>query len=374
VIDERERYERAFGLFEMPEPALDRLLRRGDRKRRTQRIAAGVVGIAVFVAAIWIVTSSGSLDQTRIPAAPGVGTGPTGIEDGGTRFALPPEGAVPSTPETGELIITMHARPGDDFPSSFVPVHQVWVYADGRVITRTEGDPPSYLIEGLFEQRLTPEGVDLLLSRLLSTGLFERDGEFTSPRWGTIQVRDGDRWISVGWGCAYVGDAADGCRTIAEEPTAGQRSDLIRLSEGLADLASWLPGSAWESRDRAAYVPSRYAICYRQSNEPWRYLRPSRVSGFLPVGAQDLLLGEDQTYEVFSSSLDGDTQGPLVCSEVSIEEARALEEILTGAGFLRPAGWALSLTYRGEAPDPIGAFDLSFEPILPHGRWELMAG
>jgi hypothetical protein len=248
------------------------------------------------------------------------------------------------------------------------------VYADGRVITRTEGDPPSYLIEGLFEQRLTSEGVDLLLSRLLSTGLFERDGEFTSPRWGGIQVRDGDRWISVGWGCAYVGDAADRCRTIAEEPAAGQRSDLVWLSEGLADLASWLPASAWESRERAPYVPSRYAICYRQSNEAWRYLRPSRVSGWLPAAAQDLLRGKDESYDLFSSSADGDMQGPLACSEVSLEEARALEEILSEAGFYRPAGWALSLTLRGEAPDPPGAFDVSFEPILPHGRWELMGG
>src|SRR4029450_4386669 len=50
MIDERERYERAFQQFQMPEPAWDRLIRRRDRKRRNQRIAAGVVGIAVFVA------------------------------------------------------------------------------------------------------------------------------------------------------------------------------------------------------------------------------------------------------------------------------------------------------------------------------------
>jgi hypothetical protein len=50
---------------------------RRDRKRRDQRIAAGVVGIAVFVAAIWIVTSVGSLDRSETSVGPaGDVTGP----------------------------------------------------------------------------------------------------------------------------------------------------------------------------------------------------------------------------------------------------------------------------------------------------------
>ncbi len=71
MIDERERYERAFQQFQMPEPAWERLVDRRDRKRRNQRIAAGVVGIAVFVAAVWIVTGVGSLDRSQAPAVPG---------------------------------------------------------------------------------------------------------------------------------------------------------------------------------------------------------------------------------------------------------------------------------------------------------------
>jgi hypothetical protein len=67
MIDERERFEEAFALFERPEPAWERLVRRRDRKRRNQRIVAGVVGIAVFVAAIWIVTSDWSSDRTQRP-------------------------------------------------------------------------------------------------------------------------------------------------------------------------------------------------------------------------------------------------------------------------------------------------------------------
>jgi hypothetical protein len=77
MIDERERFEEAFELFDRPEPAWDRLIRRRERKRRNQRIAAGVVGIAVFVAAVWIVTSGLSLDRSEKSVAPaGEVTGP----------------------------------------------------------------------------------------------------------------------------------------------------------------------------------------------------------------------------------------------------------------------------------------------------------
>src|SRR5262245_4634376 len=94
MIDERERYERAFQQFHMTEPAWDRLVRRRERKRRNQRIAAGIVGIAVFVAAVWIVTSGGWFDRTQ-PAVPGgkesgaTETGPaqTGPTQSGTKYA-----------------------------------------------------------------------------------------------------------------------------------------------------------------------------------------------------------------------------------------------------------------------------------------------
>ena len=52
-----ETLERVARRIPILEPACERMLRRRDRKRRNQRIAAGVVGIAIFVAAVWIVTS-----------------------------------------------------------------------------------------------------------------------------------------------------------------------------------------------------------------------------------------------------------------------------------------------------------------------------
>ena len=71
MTEYRSVLERAGSNAPPPDLQLERVLRRRDRKRRNQRIAAGVVGIAVFVAAAWIVTSAGSLDRSQAPAVPG---------------------------------------------------------------------------------------------------------------------------------------------------------------------------------------------------------------------------------------------------------------------------------------------------------------
>ena len=52
MIDEREIVRRAVEGLKPPGPALDRLLRRRDRHQRNQRIAAGIVGIAVALAVL----------------------------------------------------------------------------------------------------------------------------------------------------------------------------------------------------------------------------------------------------------------------------------------------------------------------------------
>jgi len=97
VIDQRS-VERAAEQFRLPEGSFERLVRRRDRKRRNQRIAAGVVGIAVFVAAIWIVTSGGVFDRSETSVVPGgdvtgpVETGPaeTGPTYNGPTYTLGP--------------------------------------------------------------------------------------------------------------------------------------------------------------------------------------------------------------------------------------------------------------------------------------------
>ena len=62
-------FERAAARYDVPDHlSKESFLRRRDRERRNQRITAGVVGIAVFVAAVWFVTSGGSSNRTQRPA------------------------------------------------------------------------------------------------------------------------------------------------------------------------------------------------------------------------------------------------------------------------------------------------------------------
>jgi hypothetical protein len=300
--------------IEADQDALESTLRRRDHKRRNQRIAAGVVGIAVFVAAIWIVTSVGSLDRSETPAVPGPAeTGLTGSPDAEwDGFDLPPEGAVPSSPETGNVI----ARCCSDqlFGS-------VFVYADGRVITSRAGR--------IVEQRLTPEGIDLV------------------------------------------------------------RSGAVEPRRFLRPAGPSLPAGAWADPDARSYVPSRYAVCYAAiralhppappdvAGEMIGYVDPSRVVSLLPAQAQDLLRGKER-----DRGDGGRLRRGRRCSELTTEEARTLEQILLDAGFegfVTPE-WAEAF---GDEEDGAAAIALLVErdlhvgdevwismscnPLFPHG-------
>jgi hypothetical protein len=95
----REVVDRVGGRFPLPDDAFDRLERRRNRKRRNQRIAAGSVGMAVFVALIWIVTTVGSFDRTQTPAGPAEETQPAGSAEEpdppGRVQGAPPASGVP---------------------------------------------------------------------------------------------------------------------------------------------------------------------------------------------------------------------------------------------------------------------------------------
>jgi hypothetical protein len=81
--------ERIARRIPIPEPAYERLLRRRDRKRRNQRIAAGVVGIGVFLAAVWIVSTGGPFGRAQKPAGSVKETEPPDPAD---VLGIPPRG------------------------------------------------------------------------------------------------------------------------------------------------------------------------------------------------------------------------------------------------------------------------------------------
>jgi hypothetical protein len=99
IEEQREAFEKSFRRFQPEGGSFERLVRRRDRKRRNQRITAGVVGITVFVAAVWIVTSGGVFDRSETSVVPaGEVTGPA--------ETAPPPVRAPAAPD----VVRKHGR------------------------------------------------------------------------------------------------------------------------------------------------------------------------------------------------------------------------------------------------------------------------
>ena len=65
-----DRAERAARSVDLPDGRFEELLRRHDRLRRRQRVTGGTVGMGIFVALVWFVTSAGPLDRSQTPVTP----------------------------------------------------------------------------------------------------------------------------------------------------------------------------------------------------------------------------------------------------------------------------------------------------------------
>jgi len=157
MTDRFDVLERYAPLFEAPEPSFEGFVRRRDRRRRNQRIAAGVVGIAVFLAAIAVITTSPA-DRSITPGGGGIPQ-PTIAPESSSIVGLPAPLATPSTPERGRLVLSLEGGAGGAFTA-------MWVYADGRLIWGDLGnlpvDAPIQGATGLVEQHAAPAWVESL--------------------------------------------------------------------------------------------------------------------------------------------------------------------------------------------------------------------
>jgi len=316
-------------------------------------------------------------------------------------IGVPPEGATPSSPEKGELVVAWLGRsatlpeqvvvgfPCGQPPCAAHPLVRSWVYTDGRIIWSRVGGPvpegANELTSGYLEQRLTPKGVELVRSAV--SGLFDRSRALLQtaeapylggsspglvvPRdygssWGLVDVPDGDRFVRLAWGEA--GDPTH-VETIAPPE---QLSALRRVDALLTDPASVLPPSAWAVRKIRAYVPSHYAVCIDSSPPK----DASRLLSLLPTRAADVLRDKSRTqseggFEMQTDSGPVEVPGRWVryCHKLATEEARQVADSLSGLD-QDPRWWGLTLAYRvaGEANDG-DATAIWFEPYFPHGQF-----
>ena len=254
-----------------------------------------------------------------------------------------------------------------------------WVYADGRLISDRSSS-------GLIEQRLSPEGLELLRSEILSTGQFSHEPPPPPP--GPPCPNS----VSPG---AVVPPATVGCvppqplpppgepletpfgitiavRDVGRLSRVDRASDLYRLEERLTHPASWLPASAWVDREIRAYVPTTYAVCYG-GWPPDQPIEPSRLLTLLPPAAEDLLGAKDTTRNEGLFGSPGDFHVVVDhCSDVTNEEAHMLAQVFDDAGFepfMPGPGWGTAS--RLQAQNEKNA-QIYFEPYLPHGESDLL--
>lgn len=176
---------------------------------------AGVVFAALFVLMVGACGGGGAQSAGPVPTVP-----PSSTRVG--FIGLPPKGAKPSTPRRGELVAFWWGYAAGDWGKS-----RFWVFADGRLLSLREADIPEGAnagFTGFLEQRMTPEGVELLRSE------------------------------------------------VADKPVVTR------------DVTSHLPKRAWADRTIRAYVPSRYAVCVdgsaRENERLWSLL-PARAKDVL---------------------------------------------------------------------------------------------
>jgi len=260
MSDVRTMLERGVGGATPPPDGFERMLRRRDRKRRNQRIAAGLVGIAVFVAAVWIVTGAGTTDRTQTTVVPGGGvtrpaeTGPT--ED---------DGAVPETDylfdlDTGEMTPLPESIVGtEDLTAGYA------VSPDGSEVA--------------YYGRTVDDSVQVFVANLDGTDV----RQVTSNGSATLIWSGSPGWSPDGTKIAYVGHVHGG---------VSRKGFIIDLASGATTQVTF------ETREVESiqYSPDGSSILYTTSELPGGGSRAIRI---VPVtgGEASTLEARDRTWD-----------------------------------------------------------------------------
>lgn len=234
--------------------------------------------------------------------------------DGSTGLhVLPPEGAEPSMPATGELAASWWTH--DDSPELF-STGTVYLYTDGRLIWNSYIPEVSYDGEwttGWVQQRLNLAGVARIRDEILASGLFDPENpisvKHSPPVWGGVQLRRGNRTVHV-----YRGPENQ------EWVPA-----LDHLLQRLRDLHSWLPDHAWQNRGPIMFIPSTYSVCLRvETSIEGRLVQPDNPAdllALLPSSSQDLIVTAKYVDYGVTDDLLVDAAH---CYEMTAKQARAL--------------------------------------------------
>ena len=252
----------------------------------------------------------------------------------GARLLQPAPSTVPLA--AGQLVLYLESWRDE---RNEVVRNELAVYADGRVIWGPDERG------GYLEQRLTPEGLERLRSRALSTGLFERDLALgiEAVGSGVMTVRRGDRPVTVAWNYTPEEWSGPGFVDRYVRASSVQAAEVTELEAFLRDPVTWgLPDEAYVQREITPFVPSHLWVGFDR-NVP--------ILSNLPSPAREILT------RALRPSARSD------CELISIAEAEEIAHALAEAGILEPD----YEVRRGFAFDEPGSDSfVHINPALPH--------
>jgi hypothetical protein len=305
-----------------------------------------VNGVTTVVAVAIVVTSFAGLGAIRSSSHPAHRPTPSATYPGHCA-GLPPEGTKPSKPENdgGVIIQTNPAIGAGTGPNG----RDGWnVFADGRVIgSGTLIPADANPLQMANSQRwLTPQGVQLLRSRILAigrpVGLFKGNLELGRKAydkkdiWDRYQVRIGRRSIYT----AVMGPSSFNHARPKEWATA----DQMRALDQINTLITRLPASAWKDRI-SPYIPSHYCFAWdRAAPDPAKLPSPAR--------------------EVLAAMLQSSRRAAGV---LTIDQTRALFAALVQAGLKPTRNTPSEIDWPLPTADNLRAYYVSFLPGLPGG-------
>ena len=246
--------------------------------------------------------------------------------------------------------------------------HWIYVYDDGRVVSHGRG---------WVQQRLTPDGVELLRAGIIASGILA-PGRYTDAQdWGPG---------------AFVQLRVDGVLTVAWRPGPADDDAVDTFDRSIRHLIgfeNWLPAEAWAQRETTAYEPSGYAVCADGGRRSLFATAPERdaVLAHLPEAAAAVLaagprfLTFDAETDAFIASGSTPSSDVVGCRHLTPAQAQFVVDALVRGGWgvedsgPPPDGTRVLLAER-ERSDPfdmwsvvpgVGRLGMAFGPILPHG-------
>jgi Tol biopolymer transport system component len=253
-LDELEPFA---SLFEMPATSFEGFVRRRDRKRRNQRIAAGLVAIAVFVVpVVWVVVTGGMFERTQTPASTGIPSSvpvPRALEvDDST--------PVPAAPDV-DYVIDLDTNVVSRLPKTIL----------GSVVRSTPRGTPRYAVSS-NGSRLAYVGTgddgnpQIFVGRIDGTGLRQVTHDRSDPT--------SPAWSPDGTTIAYVGSGSEG------------RNAIFVLDVASGETRKVIDGIMWDP----SFTPDGSSILYTGGSNQRPVLRTVPVAG----SESSLLIGPSE--------------------------------------------------------------------------------